>query len=286
VRGGYYGRYATDGHLLYIRQHTLYAAPMNPSRLELTGPVVPVLENVDAYPFMGFASVEVTRNGMLVYAKRRSRTRLAWFDTAGHTESLQLSPGWYYDPQLSPDGKRLAVGMMTASGDWELWVHELARGSMTRLTFARGADENPVWSPDGNHIVFSSERHGGLRNLYWMRSDGGGPAVRLTNSPDAQEPTSFTPDGRHLLYAQVNPPNHADLWRLTFEGVHGDRPTVSASEPFLQTPFDEDHATVSPDGRWVAYESTESGRRDVYVRPFAGQTGKWAVSTSGGSRPG
>jgi serine/threonine-protein kinase len=118
-----------------------------------------------------------------------------------------------------------------------------------------------------------------------MRSDGAGQVVRLTNSPNAQWATSFSPDGRRLLYTQDNPPNHSDLWTLTLADVEGDRPTVAASEAFLQTPFDEDSATVSPDGHWVAYDSDESGRRGVYVRPLAGQGGKWAVSTDGGAHP-
>jgi serine/threonine-protein kinase len=276
-----------DGYLFYIRQKTLYAAAMSLSRFELTSPVVPVLENVASLETIGRALLDVSGSGMLVYTDRTLlRQTLAWLDVMGGTESLLLlQPDEYVQqPRISPDQTRLAFAMRF-TGDLELWSRDLKRGSSTRLTFAQGADTDPVWSPDGHYLAIASERHGGPPNMYWMRSDGSGEIVRLTTSPNGQRPRSFSSDGSRLLYEEINPPNGRDLWVLTLDHVNSGRPAVVGAEPLVQTPFDESNGVFSPDGAWVAYESTESGHRNVYVRGFGDRGGKWAISADGGTRP-
>jgi serine/threonine-protein kinase len=174
---------------------------------------------------------------------------------------------------------------MDSAVNFDIWLNEVERGTMTRLTFTPGMEIEPVWSPDGKHLVFASEGRGGPRNLYWARSDGTGETVRLTNNPENQAPQSFSPDGRRLVFVQSTTSNHNDLWTLPLKNTDSDHPEVAAAEPFLQTPFDETDAALSPDGRWVAYTSNESGKADVYVRPFPEPGGKWPVSAGGGTAP-
>jgi serine/threonine-protein kinase len=184
---------------------------------------------------------------------------------------------------VSPDGKRLALGVV-GNDSVDVWVYEWERDTMTRLTF--GSDAwFPVWSPDGQHIVFTSTKHGGAPNLYYMRADGAGEAVRLTESQKRQIPYSFSPDGEQLAFFEFNPETQADIWTLPLEEANSDHPKVGKPEPFLVTVSDERAPMISPDGRWLAYESNESGRNEIYVQPFPGPGGRWQISTAGGDRP-
>jgi WD40 repeat protein len=288
VRQGYFGRYVASGHLLYVWQGVLYAAPMNVKRLELSGPATPVLEEVSSNPTSGFADVDVTPSGALVYVKAKAaRKKLVWLESTGRTQSLRPGEAEYLPiPRFSPDGKRLALGMVTM-GNTDVWVYEWQRDIMTRLTFTPGLDSWPVWSPDGKHIVFTSTRHGGLGNLYWMRADGAGAeeAIRLTESKNFQVPYSFSPDGKRLAFTELEPQTSYDLWTLPLDNVESDHPKAGKPEPFLQTKFNEIAPNISPDGRWLAYHSDETGNWEVYVRRFPGPGGKWQVSTGGGLTP-
>lgn len=284
IRGGYYGRYVPSGRLLYVHQGTLYAAPMDLRRLKLTGSAVPVLEDVVSSR-SGFAQVDFSRNGMLVYVRgKAARHTLVWLDSAGQTKALRTTPAQYSGPvRFSPDGKRLAVVLMEG-GNTNVWVYEWERDTITRLTFAR-YDSWPVWSTDGKHIAFSSTRDGGGPNLYWMRADGAGEAVRLTESKNPQLAYSVAPDGKRLAFYEVSPQTGPDLWTLPLEEVQSDHPKAGKPQPFLVTPANEASPMISPDGRWLAYQSDESGRNEVYVRRFPGPGGKWQISTEGGERP-
>ncbi|MGH9651584.1 MAG: hypothetical protein ACRD3I_14095, partial [Terriglobales bacterium] len=167
----------------------------------------------------------------------------------------------------------------------DLWVYEWERDTMTRLTSSPGFNGAPVWTPDGKHIAFASQKHGGARNIYWIRADGAGEAQRLTESKYAQAPRSFSPDGKRLAFAEHSPETGGDVWTLPLEGGDSDHPKPGKPEPFLRTPFTEGYPSFSPDGRWLAYASNESGSSQVYVRPFPGSGGKWQVSTGGGTMP-
>jgi Tol biopolymer transport system component len=202
-------------------------------------------------------------------------------DSTGRTQSLRATPA-VYDPavRFSPDGKRLALGVI-GSDNVDVWLYEWERDAMTRLTFDSYAWW-PVWSPDGKHLAFMA---GEASNLYYMRADGAGAAVRLTESKNRQVPYSFSPDGRRLAFFEFDPRTKVDIWTVPLDDAESDHPKVGKPEPFLVTPYDERAPMFSPDGRWIAYESDESGRNEVYVRPFPGPGGKWQISTGGGHRP-
>jgi serine/threonine-protein kinase len=280
VRDAGYGRYLTSGHLLYMAAGTLYVAPMDVKRLALTGPAVPMIEDAAFSLNFGYAQVDFSRSGTLIYVRGKAQN-LVWLDSTGQTQRLRPTPA-EYDPAIrfSPDGKRLALSLIR-SDSVDVWVYEWERDAMTRLTFGFPAWW-PIWSPDGKHVAFMS---GETSNLYYMRADGAGAPVRLTESKNRQVPYSFSPDGKRLAFFEFNPQTNVDIWTLPLEEVESDHPMVGKPEPFLVTPFDERAPMFSPDGRWIAYESDESGRSEVYARPFPGPGGKSQISTGGGNRP-
>jgi Tol biopolymer transport system component len=185
-----------------------------------------------------------------------------------------LSSRPYLSPRISPDGSRFLVW---TQGDRNVWVHELSRGVTTRLTF-EGRNARAIWTPDGTRITYASAT-AGPENLFWRLSDGGGTADRLASSELAQSPGVWAPDGKTLLFIQ-DPANRSDsdIWTLSLEGDR--RPHL-----FLQTPFDEQYPDFSPDGRWLAYVSNQSGRAEVYVQPYPGPGARQQISVDGGTAP-
>jgi serine/threonine-protein kinase len=257
---------------------------MDLKRLELTGAAVPIVEAVATSPGTTFAQVAVSQSGTLVYRKSALQAKsLMWMDGAGRIRPLRAEPTvfWGHGFRVSPDGRRLAMGFLSA-GNVDVWMYTWEKDTLTRLTFDPGIDSFPVWSPDGRHIVFSSDRHGGKAgNLYWMRADGTGEKpVRLTESGNSQWATSFSPDGKRLAFTEENPQTKGDIWTVPMDDAGSDNPKAGKPEPFLQTPFHELAPAISPDGRWLAYQSDESGSGSlqIYVRRFPGPGGKWQVS--------
>jgi DNA-binding winged helix-turn-helix (wHTH) protein len=285
VREGYYGRYVPSGHLVYMHGRTLFAAPMDVKRLTLTGPAVPVVENISTSSVWGSAEMDFSRSGALVYVRRKPGGKsLMWLDSSGRTQPLRAEGAEYRpDVRLSPDGKRLALAVVGSDGV-DVWVYDMERNTMTRLTFGHQA-WFPVWSPDGKHIAYMASEHGDAPNLYYVRADGAGEAVRLTESKNRQIPYSFSPDGKRLAYFEFDRQSQTDIWMLPLEELTSDHPKAGKPEPFLVTPFDERAPMISPDGRWLAYESNQSGRREIYVQGYPGPGGKWQISTEGGDRP-
>ena len=278
-RGGMYGRYLPSGHLSYINNGTLFAVPFDLDTLAVRGTPSPVLEHVSYSAQYGFAQFDFSRTGTLVYRTGEGVEKLAveWLDGQGKMQPLLAKPGVYKYPRLSPDGRRLAVTVAEANQD--LWVYESRRDTMTRLTFGGGTPSDPVWTADGRYIVFRAA--GGI---FWTRSDGAGKPQPLTQSKNSQSPWSFTADGKRLAFHESNPQGGLDLWTVPLESS-GTGLRAAKPEVFLQTAFDERQPSFSPDGRWLAYASNESGAHQIYVRAFPDKGGKWQVSNSGGMYP-
>jgi serine/threonine-protein kinase len=301
IRGGSDARYVDTGHLVYAAAGTLRAVRFDLGRLEVTSDPVPVVEKVTMSGTTGTADFVLSQNGTLVYVPGGvggGNTRsLAWVNRQGREEPIMAPPRAYTTPRLAPDGSRVALDIRDQEGD--VWVWDLKRETLTRLTFDPGLDQSPVWTPDSRRIIFSSAR-GGVQNLYWQAADNTGTVERLTTSPNAQFPTSMSPDGTRVLFEEIAPKTNRDVGMLTLPDLAARTaatppPQASAGldvarkgdfGPLIQTTFNETNGYVSPDGRWVAYQSNESGSNQVYVRPFPKvDTGHWQVSTAGGNRP-
>ncbi|UCF36074.1 MAG: protein kinase [Acidobacteriota bacterium] len=277
-RGGTYGSYVPTGHLVYFQQGTLFAAPFDLASLELSGSPAPILENVVSEPGDGGAQSSIAASGLLAYIEGTAelpKYGMFLVDDRGRTTPLSEDQKTFAEPRFSPDGSKLAV-QITQQSNTDAWIYDLKRGVSTRLTFDEGNDVVPIWSPDGRYIAYTSDRHGGPGNVYLKLSDGTGEIERLTEGSNTQWVSSWSPDGKYLLFTEESDPG--GLYTIDLEG---DR----TPQPFLETPFNEAEGTFSPDGRWIAYQSTESGQTEVYVRPFPASGGKWQVSTNGGSHP-
>jgi Tol biopolymer transport system component len=281
VRGGTYGRYLPSGHLVYVNRGTLFAVPFDVERLEVHGTPAPVLDQVSYNAAQGSAQLDFSQNGTLIYRSGGAVGGLltvAWLDGAGKAQPLLAKPGVYALPSMSPDGQRLALGVRDGSGA-DIWVYDWQRDTMTRLTFT-GKSGVPLWSPDGRYIAFRAVGEG----MSVIRSDGSGKPQPLTQSKNFQGPWSFAPDGKRLAFFEVDSKTSGDLWTVPLEidnaGLRAGKPEV-----FLQTPATEVFPSFSPDGRWMAYVSDESGTLQVYVRAFPDKGGKWQISNTGGGYP-
>ncbi|MDA2925329.1 protein kinase, partial [Acidobacteria bacterium AH-259-L09] len=280
VKGGSYARYAPTGHLVYARAGELLAVPFDLERLKITGPPVSILQGVMMNPRSGAAQFAFSADGSLLYAPGESKMdehTLLWIDRQGKVQPLPFSGVNDRGFRLSPDGRRLAVAI--AGPNVDVWVYDLVRGTSDRLTFDTAIDTSPVWTPDGKQVTFASNRAGTM-DLYWTSADGSGSPVRLYGSEHPRHPRSWTPDGKALAISEVHPSSGGDIWVLSLEG-EGER----EAKLFLSTPFDEREPRFSPDGRWIAYSSNESGQFEVYVLPYAGPGERTQISVGGGEQP-
>jgi Tol biopolymer transport system component len=296
--GGSDARYVPTGHLIYAQGAALFAVSFDVDGLTINSAPVSILEGIQraGNPAVNTAAANyaVSERGTLVYVGDgilrgfvsgdglgQPASTLVWVDRAGREEPLGVPPRVYTYPRLSPDGTRVAVAIGNSrAGAGGIWIWDVRRQTMTRFTFSQQQDNIPVWSPDGRRLVWASQRAGGPLNIYWQAADGTGATERLTESPNHhQRPSSFTPDGQRLLLMEGAPGAQQDLGMLP---LNGDRRVTW----LLQTTFSELGGEVSPDGRWLVYESDESGQSQIYVRPFpAVDQGRWQVSTNGGQEP-
>jgi Tol biopolymer transport system component len=286
-RGGFYARYLPSGHLVYMHEGTLFAVPFDLKRLEATGQPVPILEGVVTAPINGGAQFSFSDTGNLVYVAGRGSQNVSiyWMDHEGKFQPLRETPGGYYNPAFSPDGKRLALEIFDGKRR-DIWVYEWERDTLTRLTFGGEGNAYPAWTPDGQRIVYSSQEKEGAPNLWWARANGAADAQRLTQSKNlAQFQESWSLDGKVLAFRQLNPGTGNDIMTLPIEGNEKSGWKPGEPKPFVNSAFNEIEPAFSPDGRWLAYRSDESGSFEVYVRPFPGPGGKWQVSTGGGLYP-
>jgi serine/threonine-protein kinase len=286
-RGGFYARYLPSGHVIYMHEGTLLGVPFDLKRLEVTGQPAPILEGVVTDPTYAGAEFSFSETGNLVYVAGRGAGQgvsIYWMDREGKFQPLRETPGGYFSPAFSPDGKRLALDISDGKRR-DIWVYEWERDTLARLTFAGEANRFPVWTPDGQRIVYSSQDKGGAPNLWWIRADGAGNAQRLAETEGTQAAGSWRPDGKVMAFAQLNPGTSFDIMTLPIEGNEKSGWKPGEPKPFVNSAFAETEPAFSPDGRWLAYQSNESGSVDVYVRPFPGPGGKWQISTGGGSFP-
>jgi eukaryotic-like serine/threonine-protein kinase len=267
--------YAPPGYLLFVRDRTLVAQPFDAKALKTTGEPIPLAEQIGT-DNVGLARFSVSRNGVLAYRTGETGGRLLWRDRNGRELEVLGDPGNYGNPRLS--GDRLAFNLSDArNGKGDVWIRDLVRGVNSRFSLGAGNNVRPVWSPDGATIVFSSDRSGSL-DLYEKATRGQGAEKLLLKSDEAKTATDWSPDGRYIVYASANPKTLNDIWALP---TFGDRKPI----PIAVGPFGEFNAVFSPDGRFIAYQSGESGRAEIYAQTFPDGTGRWQVSNGGGVDP-
>jgi serine/threonine protein kinase/Tol biopolymer transport system component len=285
IRGGTHPRYAPSGHLVYVQGGNLMAVPFDPQRLAVTGAAVPVVEGVLQSPTNGDAQYSFSATGSLVYVSggvQSAQSSLVWVSRNGAEQRLAAPAHVYLNPRLSPDGRRVAVGI--TEQDSQVWLYDVSRETLNRFTFEGNTNGYPAWTPDGKRIAFLSSKEGPL-NIFWQLADGSGGVERLTTSDDTQTPNSWSPDGQLLAFNDINPTTGLDIWVLRIGDPSPGSGQVRKAQPFLRAPFLHSAPRFSPDGRWLAYVSDESGRFEVYVQPYPGPGGKWQISTEGGTEP-
>jgi eukaryotic-like serine/threonine-protein kinase len=283
VRGGFYGHYLLSGHLAYVHGGTLFAVPFDLNRLEVTGNPEPILGGVMTSSGSGDAQIAFSNTGTMVYVSGPNtglNVSVYWMDGQGKFQPLLQTPADYVTPRFSPDGKRLALAICDEEGGCDVWIYDLDRQTPTRITFG-GADFNPAWTPDGQRITYFAREKPGEAGIYWKRADGAGDAQRLTKSNSPQLRFSWRPDGKVLAFQERNSTTGWDIMTVTVEGNENSGWKASEPKPFLNSPSQEVEPAFSPDGRWLAYSSNESGNFEVYVRPFPGPGGKWQISSGG-----
>jgi len=287
---GIVGRYLPSGHLVFLRQNLLMAAPFDLKALRVIGAPQPVLEDMGGR-FEGW-NYDFSQTGSFVYLSepRDSQNSIFWLDRAGKFSALQTEPGFYASPRFSPDGTRVAFSMSGRSPQGifvqDIWVQNLELGTVSRLTSLSGVNDSPVWTADGRNIIFRSVNQPNP-GIYVVRADGGGETRRLADLTTGVFPSSLSPDGKWLAIWDFAAGN--GVWTAPVESGH-DGLRLGKAALFSKTILDppitaRTAATFSPDGRWLAYSSLESGQIQVYVRPFPGPGGKWRVSTTSGTHP-
>jgi serine/threonine-protein kinase len=276
-------RYVPTGHLVFLRQGTLMAVRFDLAGMEVIGQPVELLENVmqafasNAFSNSGAGQFGISDTGALIYAAGGivppPDNSLVWVDQRGIEEPVTALQFPFLIPRLSPDGKRIAYA--TAAGESQVWVYNLVTGTNSRLT-DEGVADFPIWSPDGKRLLFGWAKSL-VENLFWQPYDGNSPKERLTTSPYLQQPGSWSPDGETVAFVELRPDTGQDIAVLDVRS--------GRVSPFLNSQFKERYPEFSPDGRWIAYTSTESARDEVYVRPFPGPGTKYPISNDGGIEP-
>ena len=287
LRSAHYARYLRSGHLVYAQGATLFVVPFDVNRLEVTGQPVVLVQGVKAFRLSGASLFDVSDSGTLAYVAGSligTDASMLWMRRDGTMTPMRAIPRDWRAARFSPDGTRIAFHLDDGR-QLDVYTYEWARDFTTRLTFSPAVDSNPVWSPDGRSIVFSSSQGvKQLANLYWAFADGSSEVHRLTESDDIQLATSWHPSGKYLALDQQISRQQWDLIVLPMD-VSGSGWKAGAPTRVISKIARRPGAVFSPDGRWLAYTSNESGRSEVFVRSFPDPGLQWQVSTSGGSTP-
>jgi eukaryotic-like serine/threonine-protein kinase len=271
-------RYARPGYLIFAQAGNLMAVPFDPGRLEIKGAAVPVVQGVLESRATGTAQYSFSAAGSLVYVSgglQGDRSELVWVTRNGTEQVLPVPARAYFNPRLSPDGRRVAVNITEQES--QIWLYDLTRDTLTRFTFDGTSNQYPTWTPDGKRIAFRSNKQEGTRGIFWKFSDGSGDVERLSIGDTMQTPNSWSPNGQTLAFMAPGPTRGQDIWML--------RMSDHKEQPFVETGVVTGAPEFSPDGHWLVYVSDESGRREVYVRSYPGPGGKWQISSGGGTEP-
>jgi eukaryotic-like serine/threonine-protein kinase len=278
IEGGSSARYSPSGHLIYARGGKLLALPFDAEKLQITGEPFPVVDGVFMSANTGMAAYAISTDGRLVYADgpvERGLRVPVWVDRKGKALPLPLPPRSYLHPKLSPDERQLAIEVEGASHD--VFTYDFGRATFTKMSFD-GASHWPLWTPDGRRLTYRSWKTGTM-TMWWMPADRSGEPEILTRIGSMQSPESWAPDGRTLAFTQMDDPESgSDIYALSIDGNRTPR-------ALIRTKFSEGSPKFSPDGRWLAYSSNESGRPEVYATEFPGPGRKIHVSTDGGTDP-
>ena len=281
VDGGSYARYVAGGEIVYAHAGTLMAVPFDLAKLQVTSPAAPVQEGViTTATTSGGAEYDVSETGTLAYVPGTAKPpalSLMWVDRQGKSKELPITPNTYSYPRISSNGKLMALQIL-AGGPQDLWIYDFARNTLMRLTFASGTS-NPVWMPDSRRVLYRTRTPSFSFRTRLADGSGGEEIVLGEDVGDGNAtPFSISPDGKSLLFGQHTPTGGVGLYVLALDGSR-------KVEPFLESTAAVTSAQFSPDGRWIAYMSSESGRDEVYVQPYPGPGGKWMISTGGGWYP-
>ncbi|MGH9399987.1 MAG: protein kinase domain-containing protein [Thermoanaerobaculia bacterium] len=271
-----------DGHLLFGRDGTLFAQRFDPKGLQAEGRLHPIADRIaDNGLFWRYAIAGAAENGAIVHCTAEAApSELIWLDRAGRQMGTVGEPALYRAPRISPDGRKLAVTVLdTSSRTTDIWLHDLARGIQTRFTAGPSNNQTPLWSPDGQHVVFRSDRNH-QDDIYRKAASGGASEEALLEGEGQRIPDDLSSDGRFLAleFREAKGDRRVTLSILSLSGER-------KLTPFFKRGTNSGDARFSPDSRWLAYSSEESGRNEVYVAPFPGPGGKWQISTAGGTAP-
>jgi serine/threonine-protein kinase len=269
-------QYVAPGYLVYGTGGNLMAAPFDLKRLAVAGNTVPVIQGILQANAASDAHFDISGTGTLVYVPgaHSAALKMVWVDRKGVEQPVNAPAHNYVLPRISPDGQRVTAGI--EEGDDQVWTYDFGRDTLTRVTFQGKGNLDPIWTPDGKRIVFK----GTGNRLFWQPADGSGTMEELTNSPLGSNnvPGSWSPDGQNMAFTYDGGGGPRQIWILPLKDRKPFRLAVNSSSYETSPRF-------SPDGRWMAYTSTETGRSEVYVRPYPGPGGKWQISTDGGSEP-
>jgi serine/threonine-protein kinase len=282
VNGGSDPHVLPSGQLVYIHDGTLLAAPFDNRRLTVTGGPVPVLEGVNEVPGIGTGQFSLSTQGALAYRPGpvgSAQRLMVWVNREGHEQPISARPLQYTNARISPDGRKIAVGAIDEEHD--IWVYDLEKETLTRMTFGSNYEGYPLWTADSKFLFFGSSPQrpvpGAIVRFDIDRraADGKGNLEALTQNMTAGYPSALMPDGKSLIFS-----DGTDLRILPLDPKGPARPLLAGAKS------NQSNADFSPDGRWIAYDSSESGRMEVYVRPYpAMDSGRWQISSEGGSRP-